>query len=76
MNDNFVAKNKFVLILVVVMGLFLIFSIKTDFSFMKYFKNQYIPGQQSPNIQPPSIQQPPKPVGESEWRRTFERERE
>ncbi len=62
-------KNKMIIILALALGGFLIYAMKTDMSFTK---NNYQPGQQDP---PKANTQQPK-MGEADWRRKFEEDRE
>lgn len=80
---DFLQKNKMLLLLAVVLGGFLLFAWKTDFSLVKYINSGYVPGQQQPPQQPPNAkpdpyipgQQAQPKTSESGWRRQFEEER-
>lgn len=79
MEQSWLSKNKFILVLVVALGAFAVYAWKTDLSFNKYFNKdaapgQYVPGQQEPPK--PGVLPPVKVAGEADWRKQFEKDRE
>ena len=76
---SFIQNNKMALLLAVVLGVFLLFAYKTDFSFVKLVQNS-MPGPQlaSPQPPPPDPKYAPSnspPKTEADWRLEYEKER-
>jgi hypothetical protein len=69
------SKNKLIIIVIVVLGIFALYAWKTDLTFASYFNGQnvepYAPDVYKPPVVPPTV----KTLDESTWRRQFENDR-
>lgn len=69
------SKNKFVLILIVALGLFGLYAWKTNLTFSNFFNKQN-PAPYAPDGKDPSVVTPPvKTADEANWRKQFEDDR-
>lgn len=69
------SKNKFVLLLIVGLGLFGLYAWKTNLSFVPYINKQN-PAPYTPDTKDPPVVNPPvKTADEAAWRKQFEDDR-
>ena len=76
MDTQWISRNKVVLVLVVVVGLFAVYAWKTGFTFNKAF--QPAPAPKDTSRPPVTVPQPGPPVRTAEetaWRQQFENDR-